>query len=80
MAMALGPIAEVSAYAFAPQSLLAPLDGFDVIWNILLAPYTLGEAITGPKVMGTGLVFAGAVSAPIFGPHQKPPAPRLSMS
>lgn len=35
MAMALGPLAEVSAYAFAPQSLLAPLDGFDVIWNIL---------------------------------------------
>ena len=35
MAMAIGPLAEVSAYAFAPQSLLAPLDGFDVIWNIL---------------------------------------------
>ena len=38
MAMAIGPLAEVSAYAFAPQSLLAPLDGFDVIWNIL--PWT----------------------------------------
>ena len=58
MAMAVGPLCEVSAYAFAPQplgcemrgaegfavvlsvtsawrSLLAPLDGFDVIWNIL---------------------------------------------
>lgn len=45
-----------------------------------LAPYTLGEAITGPKVMGTGLVFAGAVSAPMFGPHQKPPAPRTAVS
>jgi hypothetical protein len=38
MAMAIGPLAEVSAYAFAPQSLLAPLDGFDVIWNILPQP------------------------------------------
>ncbi|CAL1134054.1 unnamed protein product [Cladocopium goreaui] len=79
MAMAIGPLAEVSAYAFAPQSLLAPLDGFDVIWNILLAPYTLGESITSAKVMGTGLVFAGAVSAPMFGPHHKPPETMYSL-
>ncbi|CAK9065151.1 unnamed protein product [Durusdinium trenchii] len=79
MAMAIGPLAEVSAYAFAPQSLLAPLDGFDVIWNILLAPYTLGESISSAKVMGTGLVFAGAVSAPMFGPHNKPPETMASL-
>lgn len=79
MAMAIGPLAEVSAYAFAPQSLLAPLDGFDVIWNILLAPYTLGESITSAKVMGTGLVFAGAVCAPMFGPHSKIPETMYSL-
>ncbi|CAE7203296.1 unnamed protein product [Symbiodinium sp. CCMP2592] len=73
MAMAVGPLCEVSAYAFAPQSLLAPLDGFDVIWNILLAPYTLGESLTSSKLLGSGFVFAGAVSAPMFGPHSKPP-------
>lgn len=46
MAMAIGPLAEVSAYAFAPQSLLAPLDGFDVIWNILPQPELAHRKLT----------------------------------
>jgi len=73
MAMAIGPLMELSAYGCAPQTLLAPLDGFDVIWNILLAPYTLGETLSTSKVVGSGFVFAGAVSAPMFGPQNKSP-------
>lgn len=70
LAMLLGPIIEVSAYAFAPQALLAPLNGFDVVWNILLAPCTLGEEQTPAKIVGTVIVFLGSSIAPIAGPHE----------
>lgn len=69
-AMLVGPIVEVSAYAFAPQALLAPLNGFDVVWNILLAPCTLGEEQTPAKIVGTVIVFLGSSIAPIAGPHE----------
>lgn len=70
LAMLLGPIVEVSAYAFAPQALLAPLNGFDVVWNLLLAPCTLGEEQTPAKIAGTVIVFLGSSIAPIAGPHE----------
>eukprot|EP00931_Biecheleriopsis_adriatica_P122221 TRINITY_DN97221_c0_g1_i1.p1 TRINITY_DN97221_c0_g1~~TRINITY_DN97221_c0_g1_i1.p1 ORF type:complete len:369 (-),score=47.17 TRINITY_DN97221_c0_g1_i1:82-1140(-) len=69
LAMLIGPLTEVTAYAFAPQALLAPLNGFDVVWNILLAPYTLGEELNWARGVGTAVVFSGCVFAPIVGPH-----------
>lgn len=69
LAMAMGPLAEVAAYAFAPQSLLAPMNGFDLVWNVLLAPFTLGERQNRAKIVGTLVVFAGSCFAPMVGPH-----------
>ena len=40
----IGPLIDVSAYSFAPQSLVAPFGGLDVVWNALLAPFILKEA------------------------------------
>lgn len=74
MSMVLSPIAEVTSYAFAPSSLLAPINGFDVVWNILLAPYTLGEKATRGKIIGTCLVFFGSTWTTSFGRQVKQPA------
>lgn len=69
LAMIIGPLTEICAYAFAPQSMLAPLNGFDVVWNICLAPFTLGESVSRMRLLGTLLVFLGSTVSPIFGPH-----------
>mmetsp|Transcript_25135 Transcript_25135/g.69088 ORF Transcript_25135/g.69088 Transcript_25135/m.69088 type:complete len:340 (-) Transcript_25135:163-1182(-) len=69
LAMAMGPLAEVAAYAFAPQSLLAPMNGFDLVWNVLLAPFTLGERQNRAKIVSTLVVFTGSCFAPMVGPH-----------
>lgn len=66
----LGPVADSAAYAFAPQSIIAPLNGLDIVWNTCTAPYTLGERLTRRHVLGTGLVFLGAALTSLFGPHR----------
>jgi len=79
MSMVLAPVAEVTSYAFAPQSLLAPINGFDVVWNICLAPYTLGETLSRGKIWGTGLVFLGSTWTTSFGRQSKTPASMESL-
>ena len=49
------PIFDVSAYSFAPQSIITPMAGMVVVWNVLLAPYTLHEELTRTRKMGTFL-------------------------
>lgn len=73
LALLVGPIMEACAYAFATQSLLAPINGLDLIWNILLSPFVLNERLTGSRIAGTMLVFLGSVVAPISGPHESAP-------
>lgn len=65
------PMADATAYALAPQSMVAPLNGLDIVWNSCSAPYTLGERLTMRHVMGTTLVFGGAFSAALLGPHRE---------
>lgn len=65
----LGPLADASAYGFASQSVVAPLNGLDVVWNVLSAPITLGEKLLLPHLVGAGLVFLGAMLTAVFGPH-----------
>lgn len=70
LAMLIGPLMEMTAYAFAPQALLAPINGFDLIWNIFLSPYTLGEKHSKSTLLGTAVIFVGSVTATLCGPHQ----------
>lgn len=68
--MIVGPAVDASAYAFAPQVVVAPFACLDVIFNTLSAPYTLkwqNERITKAHIAGTILVAAGAVFTAVFG-------------
>lgn len=68
--IAVGPAVDASAYAFAPQVVVAPFACLDVIFNALTAPYTLrwqNERFTKAHIIGTGLVAAGAAFTAIFG-------------
>ena len=62
-----GPLIDVSAYSFAPQSLVAPFGGLDVVWNALLAPFILNERLTRHRAVGSMLVMAGSIGSAIFG-------------
>lgn len=67
--IAVGPIVDASAYAFAPQVIVAPFACLDVIFNALTAPYTLkwqNEKLTKVHLIGTGFVAAGAVLTSVF--------------
>mmetsp|Transcript_97457 Transcript_97457/g.281198 ORF Transcript_97457/g.281198 Transcript_97457/m.281198 type:complete len:384 (-) Transcript_97457:126-1277(-) len=70
MNIILGPVVDASAYAFAPQVVVAPFACLDVIFNALSAPYTLGwqrERLTHVHFAATALVTCGAVFTAIFG-------------
>lgn len=61
--VAVGPLVDASAYAFAPQVVVAPFACLDVLFNMLSAPRTLSwqqERLTGRHVLGTALVAIGA--------------------
>lgn len=65
-----GPIVDASAYAFAPQVVVAPFACLDVIFNALTAPYTLrwqNEQLSKVHLLGTSLVAVGAAFTAIFG-------------
>lgn len=67
--IAVGPLVDASAYAFAPQVIVAPFACLDVIFNALTAPYTLkwqNEVLTRAHFIGCGLVAAGASLTAVF--------------
>jgi len=69
MNIAIGPVVDASAYAFAPQVIVAPFACLDVIFNAMTAPYTLhwqNERVTRTHIHGTALVALGAVFTSVF--------------
>lgn len=64
-----GPVLNMFACAWAPQSILAPFGGLDIVWNMLTAPYTLGEALTPQRASGILLIFAATVATLGPGDH-----------
>ena len=62
-------IMDAAAAAIAPQSLVISMDGMIVVWNILLAPFTLGEAVTTSRLTVAILVVVGTVGSGVFGSH-----------
>ncbi|CAE7802696.1 unnamed protein product [Symbiodinium sp. CCMP2456] len=61
-----GPILDMSGYAFAPASVVAPFTGFNVIINALVAPLTLGEQLTPCRCKGIIAVFVTATLSVLF--------------
>eukprot|EP00929_Paragymnodinium_shiwhaense_P061731 TRINITY_DN30856_c0_g2_i1.p1 TRINITY_DN30856_c0_g2~~TRINITY_DN30856_c0_g2_i1.p1 ORF type:complete len:383 (-),score=88.81 TRINITY_DN30856_c0_g2_i1:97-1245(-) len=64
-----GPILDMAAYSFAPQSLVAPFGGLDVIWNAALAPYILKEQLTHARICSCAFIFVGTLGSGLFGSH-----------
>ena len=63
------PAFDLSAYSFAAQSIIAPCAGMVVVWNVLLAPYTLKERLTPSRLRGAVLICVGTVVVGLFGNH-----------
>lgn len=40
-----------------------------VVWNVLLAPYTLKERLTPARLKGTALICVGTITVGLFGNH-----------
>ena len=58
------------AVQFAPNSVVSAVDGMIIVWNILLAPMTLGEALTASRATGALLITVGTFTAStVFGNH-----------
>jgi len=64
-----GPLIDMAAYSFAPQSLIAPFCGLDVVWNAALAPYILREKLTRARALGCFIIVIGTTFAGVFGNH-----------
>lgn len=64
-----GPVLDASAFSFAPQSIIAPLNGLDVCWTALLSPITLGDTLALSHYVGAVLVSSGGGLTAVFGPH-----------
>ncbi|ETV79918.1 hypothetical protein H257_07121 [Aphanomyces astaci] len=60
----------ISAYKFAPQSLLAPMGGLCVVWNTVLSPYILNETLRTRDMIGATIIFLGCVVVGGVGSHQ----------
>lgn len=59
------------AVQYAPNSVVSAVDGMIIVWNILLAPMTLGEALTVSRAVGVLLITAGTfLSSTVFGNHE----------
>jgi len=51
----------------SPRKLIVPLAGLDVVWNTMLAPFTLGEKLTPKLIIGVVFIAVGAIGTSFFG-------------
>jgi len=66
-----GAIGDIAALAFAAQSLIAPLAGLTLVFNILIAPCFLEEKVTQKDIMATITIFFGCTVAVVFSNHEE---------
>jgi drug/metabolite transporter (DMT)-like permease len=62
-----GDLLHACALAWAPQSVVAPLNSVTLAANAVIAPFLLGDHLTRNDIIGTCLLLAGASLAIIFG-------------
>ena len=65
------PLFDISAYAYAAQSIISPMGAMVVVWNVAIAPCTLGEVLTPSRKIGAGLIIFGTVFVGLFGNHNE---------
>ena len=63
------PALDILALEFAAQTVVSTVTGMVVVWNILLAPCTLGEDMTTKRISSAVVIMLGIVGAGSFGPH-----------
>ncbi|OQR91326.1 hypothetical protein ACHHYP_04797 [Achlya hypogyna] len=68
--VALNPFLCISAYNFAPQSLLAPMGGLCVVWNTVFSPWILDEPLRARDIIGAACIFVGCIVVSITGGHE----------
>ena len=64
------PAFDISAYSFAAQSIISPMGGMVVVWNIAIAPFTLGETLTRSRKWGALLIIIGTTLVGLSGNHE----------
>jgi len=72
--VAVGPILDGAAYAFAAQTVIAPFASLDVLFNALTAPCTLKwqrEKFTFLHVVAAAMVTGGASCAAVLASNEK---------
>ncbi|EQC35628.1 hypothetical protein SDRG_06912 [Saprolegnia diclina VS20] len=70
--LVLNPVFDAWSFAFAAQSVLAPMAGFSVVWNIVLAPYILKETLSPQVLHGSLLIIIGCGIVGLSGSHISP--------
>jgi len=61
-----GTILTFVSFAFAPQSVLAPLESVQFVSNVFFTKLILGRKITRQQVLGTCLIILGCITAITF--------------
>ncbi|CAE8731734.1 unnamed protein product [Polarella glacialis] len=66
MNMLLSPVFDLSGYAFAPASVIAPFTASAIVWNTLIAPFTMGETLTRRRLLSAVIVFLTSTATVFF--------------
>jgi uncharacterized membrane protein len=67
LCMVAGSIADFVALGFAPQSLLAPLATFTLVFNVFMAQYLNKESPTQMNIIATAIILAATFCIVYFG-------------
>ncbi|KAF0682624.1 Aste57867_25261 [Aphanomyces stellatus] len=68
----LNPVFDAWSYSFAAQSVLAPMAGFSVVWNIVLSPFVLKEQLSDQVIHGSSIILIGCGLVSMSGDHASP--------
>lgn len=64
-----GSLTTFAAFAFAAQSMLAPIEAVQFVSNVIFAKFVHGVQPSWRTVIGTVLIVGGAVMTVVFSPH-----------